>query len=281
MCHFKYKREPLSVAFVPTAALEGQNILRGSAIEILVDHGVARWVRTQGVPCLMEAVESLMLSKTRTQRESKFEMKRKPLRFTVMGTIPRNGGDEYEDDDEENVAGVFAYVHAGKVRRNTKLILQPRQCFTVVKSVAYFTPRQFEEHRKVAHLYEEQDEAEQCEVPTHASAGSFCYIQFHNKERIRVPIGSVGGEPVSKRIPQEAESAIVKVKPCHPTLKARARYIYTCVAGLQKFEMSVNEVQALFDQRRGKVSLQTMPVKHDSWDTMDKNAVYQVRMDVK
>ena len=65
-----------------------------------------------------------MLSKTKTQRENKYNMKKKPLRLTVVGTISRNPYDD-EEENEDNVGGIFAYIHSGKVRRNTKLILNP------------------------------------------------------------------------------------------------------------------------------------------------------------
>jgi hypothetical protein len=83
-------------------------------------------------------------------------MKKRPLRFSVLGTIPRDpkphqvdqndnagqfGLEDVEDfeEDEENVMGVFAYIHSGKIKRNTMILMYPRQCFTVVKKVDFFT----------------------------------------------------------------------------------------------------------------------------------------------
>ena len=43
------------------------------------------------------------------------------------------------EEDEENVAGVFAYIHSGKIKRDTHLIMYPRQCFSIVSRVEFFT----------------------------------------------------------------------------------------------------------------------------------------------
>lgn len=99
-------------------------------------------------------------------RKLKYEMKKKPLRLSVLGTVPREpkpreaqddelaatfGLEGLEDfcEDEENVKGVFAYVHSGKVKKNTKLLFYPRKCFAVVSKVEFFTDFQICQHNRV------------------------------------------------------------------------------------------------------------------------------------
>jgi hypothetical protein len=51
-------------------------------------------------------------------------MRKKPLRITVVGVIPAENPEEqnFNENSIEDISGVFAYVHSGKLRQNTKLI---------------------------------------------------------------------------------------------------------------------------------------------------------------
>jgi len=69
-------------------------------------------------------------------------------------------------------------------------------------------------------------------VPTHASAGTFCFVYFHNKERIKIPIGTFGGIPKSKRIPFPAEAFLAKIRVVHPISELKVGATYTCLAGM-------------------------------------------------
>jgi hypothetical protein len=45
----------------------------------------------------------------------------------VIGRIPMNSEiDELNDEDDELIKGVFVYVHSGKIRKNTKLLINPQ-----------------------------------------------------------------------------------------------------------------------------------------------------------
>lgn len=174
--------------------------------------------------------------------------------------------------------GVFAYVHSGKIRRDTKILMQPSQCFTVVKRVEFFTPFQLQQHKRVAELFEDQDESQQLNVPSHASAGSLCFIYFHNKERIKVPLGTIGGVPLFKKIPLEADSVMVRLKVIHPVAKMMLCVDYTALCGMQQFKVKVFEVQAAYSAKLGRVPLQ--PHQFDRQTPINNKMVYQVRMSV-
>jgi translation elongation factor EF-1alpha len=49
------------MAFVPTSGLEGANILKKSAIEVSIAHGIAGWFVQDQVPCLLTSIENLMI----------------------------------------------------------------------------------------------------------------------------------------------------------------------------------------------------------------------------
>lgn len=122
------------------------------------------------------------------------------------------------------------------------------------------------------------------DVPTHASAGSFCFVYFHNKERVKVPIGTFGGIPTAKKIPYPAESFVVKVKIVHPISELKVNATYTCLAGMQEFDVRVVEVQALVDPKYGRMNLQQLnSTNHMGYNsktnsTLKKGFLYQVRI---
>jgi translation elongation factor EF-1alpha len=57
----KYKSDALQTAFVPTSSLNGENIQRESPIDILVEHGVCRWMVEDKVPSFIQCFEEFII----------------------------------------------------------------------------------------------------------------------------------------------------------------------------------------------------------------------------